>query len=382
MAVTDIDRRILWVRAGGRCTLCKTYLLEGELSAKEVPLGEGAHIVGQVDSERSARGKDPMPIDDRDDVDNIMLACSRCHTEIDKQRVAHLLDVDLLRNKKREHEADIKMQTGLLRDRRTAILRIGGSIRGDVMELPRQAAAEAVIRCAERFPHFVESYDRQGIEIDLFAVDGEQPLREGYYAAATAKIDTAWENRILPGIKNGDITHLSVFAIARLPLLVYLGAKIDDGIAADIYQRHRSSDTWMWPANGSAATFTVTSADATAGRSDAVLITNISGTTPPGDLPTDLQSAPRWTIEPDAGPAEDAFSSAHTLFQFEEAVRRFFTDLEATHKPVTAVHLFGALPLAGAVAFGRVLKSRGLRPAVITYDYDRAHGGYQRALEI
>ncbi len=52
MSLSDLDRRILWVRAGGRCTLCKTYLLEGHLSAKEVPLGEGAHIVGRVDSEK------------------------------------------------------------------------------------------------------------------------------------------------------------------------------------------------------------------------------------------------------------------------------------------------------------------------------------------
>lgn len=58
MALSDLDRRILWVRAGGRCTLCKKYLLEGGLSSSEVPLGEGAHIVGAVDSVKSTRGRD------------------------------------------------------------------------------------------------------------------------------------------------------------------------------------------------------------------------------------------------------------------------------------------------------------------------------------
>ena len=57
-----------------------------------------------------------MPVGDRDDVDNLMLARSLCHTEIDKKRVEGVLDVDLLRDLRRRHDADIKTQTGLLRD--------------------------------------------------------------------------------------------------------------------------------------------------------------------------------------------------------------------------------------------------------------------------
>jgi hypothetical protein len=44
------------------------------------------------------------------------------------------------------------------------------------------------------------------------------------------------------------------------------------------------------------------------------------------------------------------------------------------------LHVIGPLPLSGAVTLGRVLKSTGLRPSVITYDRDDA--GYRRALEI
>jgi ferredoxin len=99
MALSDLDRRVLWVRAGGRCTLCKRYLLEGDLAPFEVPLGEAAHIVGAVDSVKSPRGKDSLPTDERDTVDNIMLACSSCHTEIDQQKAAQLLDVAFLRER-------------------------------------------------------------------------------------------------------------------------------------------------------------------------------------------------------------------------------------------------------------------------------------------
>lgn len=385
-SVTELERRTLWVRAGGRCTLCKVYLLEGGLSAVEVPLGEGAHIVGREDSTRSARGKNPMPVEDRDDIDNLMLACASCHNEIDKKRAEDFLDVGLLRNLKRQHEADIKTQTGLLGDRRTAIIRVAGTIRGDAMQLPRRAAAEAVIRSASRFPFFIESYDRQGVEIDLLDLDGEYPLDDGYYRTATRRIDSALETRVLPGIANGDIDHISVFAIARLPLLIYLGWKLDDGIPTDVYQRHRATDDWQWLNPAAETDFCVSheAADAVDGasgaRDDAVLITNLSGTTPVTDLPDELQSLDRWTISPESGPAEDVFASAEVLSRFVGAVRGFFTDLESTHKHVKRLHLFGALPLSGAIELGRALKSEGLRPKVVTYD--RTEHGYRLALEV
>jgi hypothetical protein len=379
--LSDLDRRILWVRAGGRCTLCKRYLLEGDLTTVEVPLGEGAHIVGAVDSEKSPRGKNPLPVDARDTVDNVMLACSACHNEADQLKATKLLDVAFLMERKREHETDIKLQTGLLRDRRTAILRMAGNIRGGVMQLPRQAAAEAVIRSTQRFPYFLESYDRQGIEIDLQQLPGEHPLRQDYYRLAADAIDSAVDNRVLPGIRNGDITHISVFAIARLPLLVHLGTKLDDGSPVEIYQRHRATDSWLWPATADPGTdFAITVTGDHFSASEGVLITNLSGTTPTGELPDRLRGLPIWTLAPDTGPAEDVFAHPAILDRFAATVRRYFTELEGTHKSLRYLHVFGALPLSGAVTFGRILKSTDLRPTVVTYD--RTGDGYSRALEV
>lgn len=381
MTLGELDRRTLWVRAGGRCTMCKKYLLEGDLVPTEVPLGEGAHIVGAVDSPKSPRGQDPLPPGERDTVDNIMLACAGCHNEIDQQLTARLIDVAFLRERKRQHEADIKLQTGLVKDRRTAILRMAGNIRGDVMELPRHAAAEAVIRSSQRFPFFLESYDRQGIEIDLQQLPGEDPLSSDYYRLATGVIDQAIDARIHPGIRNGDITHISVFAIARLPLLIYLGTKLDDGSPVDIYQRHRATESWMWPQTVDPGThFVQATTDGASGATEGVLITNLSGTTPAADLPAELSTLPSWTITPSDGPGEDVFLHPAVLGRFADAIRRYFTELEATHKPLRRLHLIGALPLSGALTLGRVLKSTHLRPTLVTYD--RTGDGYRHALEV
>lgn len=226
------------------------------------------------------------------------------------------------------------------------------------------------------------------MEIDLLQVDGEYPLEDGYYRTATRRIDAALETRVMPGIASGDIDHLSVFAIARLPLLIYLGWKLNDGIPTDVYQRHRSTDDWQWPDLTAATDFTVTHDPAlSAGQNldagldeDAVLITNLSGTTPVTDVPAELQDAARWTISPDTGPAEDVFASAEVLCRFVAAVRGFFTDIESTHKHIKRLHVLGALPLAGAIELGRSLKSDALRPTVVTYD--RTRQGYTLALEV
>jgi hypothetical protein len=54
-ALDPVERLKVWVRAGGRCIICNRYLLEGQLSAREVTFGELAHIVGHKE------GRQPCP---------------------------------------------------------------------------------------------------------------------------------------------------------------------------------------------------------------------------------------------------------------------------------------------------------------------------------
>jgi hypothetical protein len=122
-------------------------------------------------------------------------------------------------------------------------------------------------------------------------------------------IDTAVEARVYPGIRNGDITHMSVFAIARLPLLIYLGCKLDDGAPVDVYQRHRGSESWLWPEIDDPGTqFVLTHTAGIPDATESVLITNLSGTTPAADIPAQIANLPTWTITPSSGPAEDVFN--------------------------------------------------------------------------
>jgi hypothetical protein len=172
------------------------------------------------------------------------------------------------------------------------------------------------------------------------------------------------------------VTHVSVFAFARLPLLVYLGSKLDDTYEVAVYQRQRSNETWGWPSTEE-RTFTI--ATAPASGPDAVLIVNVSGTIDPTDLPETVRDLPRFEVSIEGDASVDAIASRASLLAFESAVRELLAGLEADGKTVRRLHVFGALPVSAAVVLGRA-HDRHVHPALAVYD--RTDGAYRLAVEI
>lgn len=375
----DLERRKVWV-SGGRCTICKRYLLEGDLTWQEVPLGEGAHVVGQKRSTRSPRGLHPLPDDARDTAGNVLLACETCHKEIDHKRAAGVMTVEELHRRKREHEDMIKHLTGLLPDQRTVVLRMLGNVRGKTIELHQDTAALTVIRSGQQFPAFPLSYSRQGVEIDLRALPGETAGSPEYYASARAVIDEIFGHKLAEGVVRDHVSHLSVFAFGRLPLLVYLGSRLDDTIQTELYQRHRARETWQWASDGPDVTFQVETPGSTVVGEAGVLVLNLSGTIQTRELPAPVASLPMWRIAP-AGitPHPDILTKRADLDAFELAVRGLFAEIEATAKSTKVLHVFPALPIAAAVMLGRV-RDPQVHPRLLIYD--RTDNGYRPVLEV
>jgi len=138
----------------------------------------------------------------------------------------------------------------------------------------------------------------------------------------------------------------------------------------------------MWPVDGATTSFVITpSLESVGGPQDAVLITNLSGTTPPSSLPAELRAAPAFTLQADGSSAhEDVIASPDSLALLRDCLRRFFSDLESTHKQLQRLHVFGGLPVSAGVSLGQCLKARNLRPAIVLYDL--TDSGYQKAMEI
>ena len=104
MPISDRDRKLLWARAGGTCTLCKGHLTEDAKGGdKDVVFGEEAHIVSEQPNGPRFR---PMPRKEVDSYTNLLLLCASDHKIVDEQ-VTYYTE-QRLHTLKQEHEEWVK----------------------------------------------------------------------------------------------------------------------------------------------------------------------------------------------------------------------------------------------------------------------------------
>lgn len=366
--ISSSERLKLWVRGGGRCYICRRYLIESQLTGREFTFGEAAHIIGRRATAASPRGLDTS--DDgmnRDNADNLILLCDDEHDEIDKVGSRDTFTVDFLRELKRKHEDRVHLATGFADYQRTTPLRMLGALRGKPVEVGRDAVATAVMACAGRMPKFDLS-TRNAVEIDLRNLPGEDAPTIQYYDTARSMIDRIVHHKIAEAIANDEIVHLSVFAFARLPLLIHLGAQLDDTVPVQIYQKHRASEGWQWPDPHARLTFDIAMPAPSPLDDEAVLIMNLSGTIHSGELPPAVRHLALYELKVASLPHPDILGGPLALDDFTTAVRKLLASLEANeHKHIRLFHVFAAIPMSAAVSFGRVFADE-VHPALQLYD--------------
>ncbi len=371
----------LWVRSGGRCAFCNKYLLEDDFFIYAVPIGEMAHIVGWKDSTRSPRGKDPLPVEERNNADNLMLVCSEHHQIIDKGKLLNKFPVERLRQQKRDHEERIFLLTSMGPDQETGVIRMFSGIRGAPVELSRQHARDIVLRQERKYARFPFTLHDQGIEIDLSGLPDPEQIWDAYWPAGIATIDRELA-RVTEAIRSAHVRHLSVFALARIPLLVYLGFRLDDKIPTTIYQKLRSgAESWGWRIGATPASFAVTQLRSSSRPERVVIVLSLSGTIHPAELPEHIDDTFNlFQIAPvDCDPNRDILDARESLEAFSRTFTGLLSQLEVKHKSAQEIHLFPAIPVSAAVACGRAIM-RDAQPALKIYD--RSGAEYVHALTV
>jgi hypothetical protein len=101
MSITDKTRKILWGRSGNRCAVCRQKLVvdETEMDAESV-VGEECHIVSG--SLQGPRYNPRFPLEEVDEIANLLLLCGTHHKMIDDQ--CETYSADVLRSIKTDHE--------------------------------------------------------------------------------------------------------------------------------------------------------------------------------------------------------------------------------------------------------------------------------------
>jgi hypothetical protein len=356
----------LYVRSGGRCALCNKYLIDPNTG---INIGEMAHIVGWTNKKKSPRGLSPLPQKDRNFAENLVLLCAEHHKIIDDPRMLTDYTVERLIEAKNAHESRIHHLTNLSKDSDTVVLRMFGNIRGTTVELSQKHALDVVFKEEKRAAYFLDSFDKQSIEIDLTKLPEPEEDWDGYWSIGQKTINKEI-NKFEEGIRSGNIRHLSVFAISRIPLLVYLGYKLGDKIPMSLYQKHRGeNETWGWINEEENFEFIIDKIQEAASE-DVVLILNISGSIDTAKLPRHLtENSNIYMIKPSSVvPNRNIFNSKKTYENFVAKYHEFLSQLEVDHKSCDSIHVFSAIPIAAAVACGRGVM-RNVHPSLVIYDF-------------
>ena len=366
----------LWVRAGGRCEFrgCNAYLLEDELTANTVKLANIAHIVARA--RNGPRGDDPMPISERNDISNLMLVCTKCHIVIDNRAMVPQYPKELLLQYKAEHESRVRYLTGLGVEHETVVLRVMGNIRGDNVSVSNEEVRSAVLD-AGRYPRYLG--DERAIEVDLQSLPQEVGL--DYWKAAIAKVDEVVRRLVAPAVEGKEISHLSVFALARIPILIHLGNVLGDKVVTDFYQRHRDDPVgWKWR-SGETVQFGFDRIQTGTDSGKVAMILSLSGKIARNELPPHIADEYHiYEIAPlEKEPNRSLVTTRETLSAFQRTYQNALRAIEAEYGTGGELHLFSAIPTPVAVVCGRELL-KDVSPTL--HVYDRMGEGYELAVTI
>jgi 5-methylcytosine-specific restriction endonuclease McrA len=357
-------RTAVWARAAGCCVRCHRNLVgSGSTFLHSVLMAELAHNVGATGSAGSPRAL-AEEVENREAEENLLLLCHECHRTVDNPDHAAYFTVDVLRRMKQEHEARVRAAATSGGMPQTAALRVGGLVRGAMSMASQRQTADALL--SDGYLGQVEGR-WQG---DFLAEIKGSPSRPSYWAAAQDEINDAL-SLVEQAVSGGRVDHLSVFAIAPVPLLVYLGSRLDDKTDTRLYQKHRDGDQgWRWDSAAPAREFDTAVPAEVSPRADAVLAVSLTASIDKGNLPEALQDLPYFEIRPsDANFGPGVISHPDTLRNFAAVWRDLLAAVEGKCPGSTRWHLIAACPVTAAVEAGRSFM-RGAHPPVSVYQRD------------
>jgi hypothetical protein len=223
-----------------------------------------------------------------------------------------------------------------------------------------------------------------GIRIELAAldVDESEPL---YWALVPQLID----RKLLPflstleGPTGYPINHLSIFALAPIPALIYLGKTVGDVISGDVFQRHRNTKDWTWQGfSDDGFNYTVLRPEPADAKACKVAVNlSLCGTIHPGEIERAVgEELPTYTVTV-AQPRADFLKAKEQLELFRNEWRQLLGTIRDRHGESCEVHLFPAIPNSIAVEIGRSLLPK-IDPRLVIYDPGKARNGFVPTLTL
>lgn len=366
-------RIFLFVRAGGRCQFdgCNRYLIEHHLTKAEGLFAQMAHIWAFGNEGPRANPKlDGVAVHR---LSNLMLLCPECHKLIDDDEEQYTVDV--LREHKKAHEDRVFMLTDTKPDRHTVAVVLRARVGGQTVtvSLPEMQKASA--------PRYLGP--RDVVDLDLTSI--QDSATDSFWSVAAEAVRAKMRPLYDQHFENGPARHISVFALAPIPLLIVLGRSLSNKVPTKLFQKHRDTESWEWKQEGEPVRFKTTKVRTGTEVGCVALMLSLSGKIPAANLPDDIDG--RFTVYETTldgtEPSVRFLEVEASLHQFRDEFMRTMQRLLADHDGVRHVHLFPAVPAPVAVAIGRDLLPKR-DPSLIIYDFDKRADGsrFVRTIEV
>lgn len=367
----EVERE-LWGRASARCEFsdCNRLLYKSPVTQESVNLAEMAHVYSF--SKAGPRGwgiftRMPSALNN---VGNLMLVCHDCHKKIDQDKKGERYSADLLKKWKAEHEARVRVATGISANKKSHIILYGSRIGDENSPLQTAIAFDAM------FPDWNPADDRS---VNLSMQSALDDSTQEFWITEAVHLQKEFDRHIRVRVSEAQPNHFSVFALASQPLLILLGSLFTDKVPAVIYQPHREPKTWKWQPHPDGFHFQINEPEDKSGIP--ALVISLSAKIGLERIESVLgEKVSLWEVTIEQ-PHNDFLRSEAQLSMFRESMRKLMVTIKMAHPKAANLKVFSAMPVSCAVEFGRVRMPKADLPWVI-YDQNHKHQKFIETITI
>ena len=370
MGVSAKTKNLLLVKSGGRCEYkgCNKALYQDLVTKKNFNQSYIAHIVAdKPGGPRGDKVRSPLLADD---VNNLMLLCDTHHRLIDKIEEKQHSESILLEMKK-NHEKRIERLTAISPSMDSYIVTYRANVGLHSPNITYDTVREYLI------PNFYPAID-YSIELGLV----NSPFidkNKSFWRTEIEALESNFNELLKPKIRKNNISHISLFALAPMPLLIKLGTLLNHIHNVEIHQPVKQPKTWNLIETYDTIEYEIISPN----KHHEIVAINLSlSATINNDRITNVlgDDCSIFTITI-KNPFNDFLKAKNQLFDFSEKIRILLNEIKSRYEAQTPIHIFPAMPVAIAIELGRAWMPKADMPLII-YDENTANSGFFKALEI
>ena len=372
MSVSYIPEKVkilLWGKAAGRCQYrgCNDSLYRDDLTQAEFNQSYIAHIV--ADSPQGPRGHATRSELLKRDINNLMLLCDTHHRLIDREQVDKHTE-DVLIEMKKEHEERMNLITGINYNKKSEIVIYKASIGVNPVVMTYESLREYLV------PKY---YPARHTATDLSLSNSTSvDSRKSFWELQIENLEDQFRDQILPKLRKSELPHVSLFALAPIPLLIKLGIMLNDIQQIDVRQKRRNPDTWNFEADIDTVYNLELAAEV---KTNIALKIELSDTITDDRIISVLgEDTSIYSIKIDH-PDNDFVKSRKQIADFGEKMKEAFREIKRLHGQEAILNIFPAMPVSLAVQLGRVWMPKADLSMTI-YDQNRDLGGFVKAIDI